>query len=315
MFSFLEGMDGAGIKKCGFVRRIEKFQDPVLDRTEHKIFSDIFLTTNEKVNFAALAELGRSSKIPLSCHIGFSGWHNFDLMAASMPEYGIICDINFRNTRLIHVTLQILSTAKDRFDFVHKFTPLVAKSFYFMPNLKFENLVNESDELKGELTRKGSWLSSDSSFKYIQKAALLGKIAALTVDICSTSTFERMGRILQENSIKVTSLYVSNIAQYLPNAESRHSYASSIRALVDGDTKMISARLQTDLECHNAKESDGLIQEMRSGKALTDHLNEFESLETEKLDRAKGDGADVNVHRFRKSWFSIFKRGARKAAE
>jgi hypothetical protein len=71
----------------------------------------VYLGTNE-TNTASVAEILTSTPLQAGgCHIGFSGWHNFDIMTMRKSERGIICDINPRNALFLEAMLGLVRTA------------------------------------------------------------------------------------------------------------------------------------------------------------------------------------------------------------
>ena len=53
-----------------------------------------------------------------SCHIGFAGLYNFDIMALRRPEWGLICDFNPHNKQVIEKVLELIKESSTRQEFV-----------------------------------------------------------------------------------------------------------------------------------------------------------------------------------------------------
>ncbi len=258
------------IKEAPLSKKLRKFRNPALTLPQG---SGVFLTTNEVRTRQIAERLLETPPVPHACHIGFSAWHNFDIMALRKPEYGIICDYNPASTFFMQETLEILRTSTSRHDFVAQITQLIEAhekacymdSFHpvrktekvfgilFSPNVidsedTYKGCVTVADELRVELTRQGSWLSTDENFQRIQTMAKKDNIVCLTEDICASETFQKMRSLLNDNGVQIDSLYLSNIAGCVEN---REAFKQTVQALTEEDTHVVIAKtplIGSDLE-------------------------------------------------------------------
>lgn len=201
----------------------------------------LFLRTNEKNTQGAAKRLNEKKKTANSCHIGFSGWHNFDIIALRQSTYGIICDCNPANEILINRTIEILRLSKNRFDFVKKITPFIEEAelkYNFVP-IDNGNLI-AADDVKGELIREGSWLSENKKFEHIKMMALKDKISAKTVNILTTSIFTKIASLLRDNAIDIDTVYISNICNYMNTEERKKAFQTTLDKIIQLDTLIIN---------------------------------------------------------------------------
>lgn len=221
----------------------------------------VYITTNEVGLETTNSVLRSHPRKPLSCHIGFSGWYNFDLMALRKSSYGIICDFNPQNRRFIEKTVQLLRESPSRQLFIAKLTKFLQgdRSIEFSPNVT-RSPINPVDEINEELTRNGSWLCNDESFLYIRSLAMLDTIAAITVDIRDSTPFRKMTRLFQDNGIAIDSLYLSNISFYMFSGEDRTAYLNTVHSLIEDDTLIIHCPELIDIP------SDSPAQQVDLGK-------------------------------------------------
>src|SRR5262249_11199261 len=109
----------------------------------------------------------------------------------------------------------------------------------FSPNIKADACIPADEEVEYELSRKGSWLSTDEGYTYIKKLAAEGKISVITEDIRSEEVFLKISKLLIDNAVVIDTLYVSNIAQYMTAVEDKKKYTDTIRHLFTHETKLI----------------------------------------------------------------------------
>lgn len=199
----------------------------------------VYIGTNEEKLKSSKNILYRSKKIGLDdvCHIGCSGYYNFDVAYWRKSDYIIIFDINPKQIKFMKHTLLILKSSSDRRKFVDNCISYMDKIYdvtyqeeiIFSPNISNDpsyakikiaqnnhlDLRDEVIQIIYELTRSGSWLSTDVSYEYIRKLAIADNIAIFCEDIKSTNIFKYIGELLKTNHIMIDTLYVSNIHDYV----------------------------------------------------------------------------------------------------
>lgn len=227
----------------------------------------VYLTTNEKriqstVDFLLKTEIPEGNK----CHIGFSGWHNFDIMSIRKPEFGVICDFNDENRILIKKSLILLNKCTTRRLFADKIVKFFHNQIEFCicPNTKFGfDPDDEQIQVQRELTRKNSWLATDERFSYIKSLADKEAIAIITEDIREFKTFEILARILREFELKVDSLYLSNICKYMGTEADITNFKKSVFSLTQPKTIVINCPKNPDSTCVSPEQQTCLGEHLK----------------------------------------------------
>jgi hypothetical protein len=236
----------------------------------------IYINTNEH---AVVGTSNTLSVIPLiskGCHIGFSGWHNFDIMAQRRSTRGIICDLNPENALFLYHVLLYVRSCNNRFHFVEKIIEFYAENSYSgdrsTTNKSFKQQANPLgvnfcvnvseeaaylyagcrtviDEMKGELQRPTGWLYNNERYEYIRALALDDKIALITDNICAFERFIQIARLLKDNMVQIDTVYVSNISHWIWKPEERRSFYRTIQSfLSDNQTILIDAHFNEQSE-------------------------------------------------------------------
>lgn len=173
-----------------------------------------YILTNE-VN---LKETGRiltiypNPKRPF--HIGFSCWHNFDLIVARQSCGAIVADISDCVFEFYSETKKCVIRAENRESFVNDMLNSFKDDRYQRKYCR-EKLSFYIDQLEKELFREESWLSTDEGFNFIKDLYQNNRIVHLRLDIVDTESFFKIKVFLDENSLSLDTLYVTNIADWL----------------------------------------------------------------------------------------------------
>lgn len=238
--------------------------------------SGIYINTNERGIDKNSRALGLFPTILEPIHIGFSGWHNFDIIAQRLSSRAVICDINPENALFLSYVLKALTRCKDRFTFVTNVThyikkykyegsrtiesresyldPIRPKSLKFSLNVcgiypytEEEGHFSVVDEVALELKRKTSWLYTDARYAYLRHLALHDKIALITESISKTSTFSTLCTLLKENMMQIDTLYISNIAEWMMNPRDREQFIKTVKLFLSTkETILLDAVLGDD---------------------------------------------------------------------
>lgn len=230
--------------------------------------SGVYINTNEHQTKHIFSQMKSFPLVPDSIHIGFSGWHNLDIMVQRGSSRGIICDINPENSLFMHYTLKYLIRCTSRDEFIEKMTQFVKKNqyegsrtnferkAYLTPvkskSIKFSLNVSEEypehfaviEEIALEKQRETSWLFTDERYHYVRDLALTDKIAVITESICAPETFLRIRSLLTNNAIQIDTVYVSNIGEWMFTIEQQASFLETIGLLLmDNETILIDAKI------------------------------------------------------------------------
>jgi len=198
------------------------------------------------------------------CHLGVSGYFNFDVAWWGKSNRIIICDINPHQVIFLKQTLKIMCESNNRtifFDRMTKYLDLKLqehnveireKSYLgyelltmrFYPNISNDNsYANDMDmdnQVKYELARKGSWLSNENSYNYIRKLALGDLIAVFCEDIRCVNVFQKLRSLFIENQIRIDTIYLSNVYDFL-DSEDKLRYNHNIKSIINNDTLIIES--------------------------------------------------------------------------
>jgi hypothetical protein len=222
-----------------FSKKINSFNAGNLEQSVAGVYIGCNETETENIQHVL-----EDIKINGGCHIGFSSWYNFDIMVIRQSERGILCDFNPETRKFINISLAGAVACPNRFAFVDGINKYVGKFFCkFSPNVKNGVCITADEEVEGELTREGSWLSSDESFSYIKKLAREGKISVITEDIRNDDLFRKIAKILQDNSISIDTVYLSNIGEYMLTEKDKDKFINTVRSLCTYETKFIYSKL------------------------------------------------------------------------
>ena len=219
-----------------------------------KIYGNVggfYMSTNESNSKNIHKFLSETPKSKNGCHLGFSGFHNFDIMAARQSRRGIIMDFNPWNAIIIDYALHLMRSCDTRQEWLKLFQPFVKQlngcldHSYFSPNVNPDeefNLGNRwvNQELECELSREGSWLSSEENYRFIKQLAVEGKIVCFTEDIRNTHTFEKAALWLKNQSVSIDTLYLSNICKYMETESDKTAFQNTIKALAQPKTLVVN---------------------------------------------------------------------------
>ena len=205
----------------------------------------VYITTNETEVEKSRQALSKKPINPIGCHIGFSGWHNFNIMATRRSQAGLIVDYNPNNKVFIELTILCLKNTSSRLEFLKMAKDACSKiqknhPDFFSPNInptRFQ--LSPEEEIEAESTLECSWLSSDTSFAHIQNLAHHERIVAITEDIRQTDSFSKIVKIYHSVGFSIDTVYVSNICDYMMSKEDRENYTHTLHSLLDHDTTLI----------------------------------------------------------------------------
>ena len=213
----------------------------------------VYITTNERGLEKARSILRQKPLQPQSCHIGFSGWYNLDIISLRKSTYGILCDFSPAQKSFLEQTFNVVKQSFTRQIFVEKMLAYLnspaGSRITFSPNFNRGPIIcsDQREEIKSELTQDGSWLSSDEGFKYIRNLVLKDKISVLSMDVRDTKRFKLISKLFQDNGIVVDTLYLSNICDYMFKPLDKARYSDTVHALIEQNTLIIHCPAPTDI--------------------------------------------------------------------
>lgn len=233
----------------------------------------VYINTNESGIGDVMHLLGREPHIHKSFHLGFSGWHNFDIIAKRRSSRALICDLNPENALFLSYALFALRACATREQFINQLSVFIHENSYsdlrttnrtpcqkriteygiqFCANVSespsYANCYRREEEVSIELERENSWLYTPERYTYLRKLALADKIVLITENICNWEVFSKIQHILQDNMLQIDTLYVSNISEWI-HSEDKENFLKTIQALAtDTQTLIIDARLKINFE-------------------------------------------------------------------
>ncbi|MFC7780518.1 LIC_10091 family protein [Legionella taurinensis] len=256
-----------GIIEDPFSKRLRQFEN-------HAILypfpnqSGVYINTNESGVINTAQALDLLPRVEGGMHVGFSGWHNFDIMAQRLSSRGLICDINPENTLFLTTALKYVRQCEDKDAFIEKMTAFVKKYHYggsrdtsrssVLGKIQTKSIkfcLNVSDEppypdhftvleeVDLEKLRETSWLYTAERYKHIRTLAMTDKIAVITESICADNVFKSVQNLLINNAMRIDTVYVSNIGEWMYQPEQREAFLTTIQSLLmDNDTILIDAK-------------------------------------------------------------------------
>lgn len=262
------------LKEDPLSKRLRRFDNAKIDLPDANQ-SGVYINTNESGVAKTSGVLARMPRVEQACHIGFSGWHNFDIIAQRHSSRAVICDSNPENALFLYYVLKYVRACDNRFQFIEKFTDFFKANNYvglrtntnrdpwlglvgpssikFCFNVSDEYPYSEHysivEEISIELKRESSWLYTDERYAHIKKLALGDKIALITENICAVDTFTNIARLLNENMIQIDTIYVSNIGEWIFTPGDRELFLQTIQSfLSDQETILIDGKINSSLE-------------------------------------------------------------------
>jgi hypothetical protein len=215
----------------------------------------VYIGTNETGIENVRKTLMEYPQLDKACHIGFSSWYNFDIMVQRKSQRAVICDFNPDVKEFVNTTLLYTISSKTRESFCEKIESYVEKNCRkFSPNVGTDDLIPVEEEIRDELDRSGSWLSTDEGFTYIKQLAEHGKISVITEDIRNSEIFFELSKIIIRKNVPIDTVYTSNISYYMIEDADKKLYQSTINNLVRYETKLIHS--DTNLNQHVLKGSE-----------------------------------------------------------
>lgn len=206
----------------------------------------VYLRTNEVALGHVTDILTRSQRAPRGCHIGFSGWHNFNIISDRRSEFGIICDKSWYSTELLEGTFRILRDSTSKEDFKVKIRAYIAEVSSRIPielqpyrDASGRGKISTTIEEELEVALSKSWFSNEENFRYIKMLATTRRMVAITVDIFDKPRIDQIVGICRKNHLLIDTVYLTNIRQYVPK-DREQDFLSSVNSLIRTKTLIIS---------------------------------------------------------------------------
>ncbi len=218
--------------RCEWIESGQEILEEERGRDTQNYQGPVFIGSTEANLDTMLSHLQRvDAQGPL--HIGVSGWHNYDI-AAKMNTDILIVDINPKMIQFHEITIDLLKNCEKPASFeakaIEKLIPFLQEVDGYVTTYNESGIAQREkydrksvgsihDVLikyfKSERSRSHSWLSQDSSYAYMRSLALNGKIHCITGDLSNSNDVIRVLDKIRQLSRTVTSLYISNVAEWM----------------------------------------------------------------------------------------------------
>lgn len=181
--------------------------------------SAVYVVSNEKWPPSVYEHLQSAHAAEGSGHLGISSMRNFDIMAARHSKFGILVNDCKSMERAVAIMLDVVAhKALSRDDFCSKLEHAILNSpcgKFVHASSHIATKPNKTLEarLKAELTRSGSWLSTDESFSYIQRLARAGAIFNVRANVCDSDSVGALSHIFKNREVSLDTVYWSNVLE------------------------------------------------------------------------------------------------------
>lgn len=207
------------------------------------IVNGIYMTTNE-TDLAVTRQLLREHPRPSreTIHIGCAAWHNLDIICERKSSYGLIFDFNPENANFIRKTIEIIAASDSReafkqgiANYLNSLEGVQRKLFFH-----WDQLETPPERVVRELSREGSWLHSEETYRYIKSLVSNNRLVAINEDITNVEKFSEVRKFLDRNGIAIDTLYLSNICNFMKTSANKNAFMESVKRLVNRDSIFIN---------------------------------------------------------------------------
>jgi|GEM_PF-2287410 len=211
----------------------------------------VYILTNETNLEASYQTLSThpAPNAPSTIHIGCASWFNLDVICARQSTYGLILDFNPKNAEFMQKTAEFIRQSNSREELVERVIDHL-NSLWGSERRTFfhwDQRGSLQERIRGELTRPGSWLSCDASFRYIKEELVeKDRLLAITEDFTNTTFSANLCQLLATRTIAIDTLYLSNVCNFMRTDRQREAFSHSVRNLTAPDTLLINCPLRVE---------------------------------------------------------------------
>lgn len=216
----------------------------------------VFLTTNEAKAKNTLDTLA-ATPIKGDAMIGVSGFFILNAAAqrtkSSDPSQKIkkiiVLDRSSRVEHFWEHVKEIICEASAREEVFENLLDLLEKEknrYYGESDLDFLYYKQALKGLDRDVKAHTSWLSDDLRFKTIQEIFKNDGFIFRRINLSDDQKTKSIHRILEEHGLAVDTLYLSNVADYMENAEEKDRFIQTVRNLTEKSTLIIHAQAEID---------------------------------------------------------------------
>ncbi len=141
--------------------------------------------------------------------VGFGGLANLDYIAGSGLNGGLILDHNLKQGIFWKDVAAMVCQSSSRQDCAKKLER------YIKRGKREDSLISSDFEANQENNRITSWLGNDESYTHVKQFFESDRIRFVELDITDTEGFESLSHYLQNNSLRVGLVHLSNITNFI----------------------------------------------------------------------------------------------------
>lgn len=245
-------------------RSYEHYTDPTslglfnFSRSDvHGQVNGLYILTNE-TNLEETQNVIKTHPKPegMTLHMGCASWHNLDIIFARKSTYGLLFDYNPKNAEFIGKTKELVRVCPTRLEFIQAMTRYLNCLDGAERNLYFHwDSGSLLQRIENELTREGSWLSSDDSYTYIKEEIIeQNRLVSITESVSHSQKFISLHEFCEQKNLILDTLYTSNIENFVTHSD----FKKFVNALAGDDTILI--------HCPQINGQNSIRQETNIGK-------------------------------------------------
>jgi hypothetical protein len=211
-----------------------------LDR-DYSVETKPYILSNECNREQTAKHLAATRASEGAFHIGFSCWENFDFIVLRDSSGALIADISNQAHAFHQETRKIILASENRIEFVKNIHSYLERN----PSILREELALSLSEIEAELSRPGSWLSTDAGFEKIKALYAKDQIIHIRMSILDRDAFQKIYMWMKAQGLHCDSLYLSNIPDWIQNGDDAMrkmgQLKSAINRVIEGRTYVIHA--------------------------------------------------------------------------
>lgn len=209
--------------------------------------TNFYFSCNEVEQEKTLAALATAASSDKTVHLGFSMNFNFDVIARRSSHYAIIADIAPQMLQCYQDLTHCILKSSNRQEFAQNFQQLLKEHAEYYFGLEKGQDISMLCNLCKEVSRPGSWLSTDEGFSIVKKMHEEGRVLYLKLNLAhSIDGFQSIQHWIRNKGLTLDTVYLSNIPEWLhPSNESPSpaalQYIDNIREIIEPTTYVIDA--------------------------------------------------------------------------
>lgn len=204
----------------------------------------VYHKCNEENQIDTIKILNSTPKPLNGLHIGVSTMFNYDIIATRASKTALFFDYNFAVLNYHRIILDTVLAASSREDFARLIISKMDEEGLFSNpthGLILKKIIMQY--FFDELSREGSWLSTDIGFNRVKDLHTTGNIFLLPLNAAqNTEDFKKLSDWISRNGFELDTLYLSNIHDWIDDDYGFiHRYKENISAIINKNTIVIDS--------------------------------------------------------------------------